>query len=143
MKEKLVIVWQNPRENSEHTFNSIRQLYKDYSIKKLIKQAKSLYKKDNEHPFEQTYSIYVTNHLEEIQNFYDQKTVVYEGKGEDYGEFLLVMNVLLSLINTSAERCIFIIKAAAELKYVNREAGARFIDELANEAFRYIKYKKK
>lgn len=150
MNEKLLICWNSPDESSEEEkyIEQLKQSFQDKKIKQLIKHAKSLYKTDMLEQQLPSYSFSVVHDNVPIDNDSDFKPadangfVIYEGKGNDYKEFLIAVNTMLSLIQLSAEKCIFIIKIAAELKYVNREVGARFITDLAEEVFLYSKKKK-
>ncbi|OCA91859.1 hypothetical protein [Pseudobacillus wudalianchiensis] len=150
MNEKLLICWGSLEEGSqeERLIGQLKQSFQDKKIKQLIKHAKSLYKTDTPEQQPSTYSFSVVHDdipVDKDSDFQPVKTeglVIYEGKGNDYKEFLVAVNTMLTLIQSSAEKCIFIIKIAAELKYVNREVGARFIDDLAEEVFLYSKKKK-
>ncbi|KAB7704438.1 hypothetical protein F9802_17235 [Bacillus aerolatus] len=149
MNEKLLICWDSLNKGSGEEMNieQLKQLFQDKKIKQLIKHARSLYKMDIPGQQSPAYSFSVMHDVPmdeetEINPVTESSTVIYEGKGNDYKEFLIALNVMLSLIQSSAEKCIFIIKIAAELKYVNREVGTRFIDDLAKEVFIYAKKKK-
>ncbi|MEK4026983.1 hypothetical protein MKZ02_00035 [Pseudobacillus sp. FSL P4-0506] len=150
MNEKLLICWNGLEEGSggEKFIEQLKQSFQDKKVKQLIKHAKSLYKTDLPELQPPAYSFSVIHDnlpMDGDSDFNPVETdgfVIYEGKGKDYKEFLIAVNTILSLIQLSTEKCIFIIKIAAELKYVNREVGTRFIDDLAEEVFLYSKKKK-
>ncbi|MGC8230997.1 hypothetical protein ACP2W0_18580 [Pseudobacillus badius] len=150
MNEKLLICWNSPDESlsDELYIEQLKQSFKDKKIKQLIKQAKALYKIDRPELQPPAYSFSVIHAdvpMDKDSDFQPVETegfVIYEGKGNDYKEFLIAVNTVLSLIHPSSEKCIFIIKIAAELKYLNREVGARFINDLAEEVFLYSRKKK-
>lgn len=150
MNEKLLICWNGLEEDSESKrfIEQLKLSFQDKKIKQLIKHAKSLYKTDLPEQEPPAYSFSVVHDnvpMDRDSDFKPAETegfVIYEGKGNDYKEFLIAVNTVLSLIQLSTEKCIFIIKIAAELKYVNREVGTRFIDDLAEEVFLYSKKKK-
>ncbi|MBM7650415.1 hypothetical protein JOC78_003405 [Bacillus ectoiniformans] len=141
MNEKLVIFWEGttPDIDAAEVIQYQKSFFHDKKIKQLIKSAKGQYKNDCAEHITKSCAFYVTHVLEETDDLQGNRVKVYEGQGNDYTEFMIVLNTLLSLINTSSEKCTFIIKLAAELKYVNREVGTRFIDDLANEVYKYMR----
>ncbi|KKB35752.1 hypothetical protein [Bacillus thermotolerans] len=148
MNEKLLIWWNYAEKDSKEArrIEELKHSFQDKKIKQLVKQAKYLYKTDlPELQMTGTYSFSVvhdvpTDQEDEVQPTYNDSCIIYDGKCKDYKEFLVALNTTLSLIPSSADKCVFIIKIAAELKYVNREVGARFIDDIAREV--YIQTKK-